>query len=233
MRKEPFSVGSFVHIVKRGARGGPIVRDDNDRWRFLKLMHYLNDANVPRNWERDISREHILQGFARPPEWPKANPYVSILAFCLLDNHFHILVQEMQDEGISRYMQRLCTSMSLHSNSKYGERGTLFQSAYLARTVENDVYLQYLSAYIQVKNTFELAPNMHEKNFDALFSWAQNYPFASLIDYAGKRTAQIIRHSVAQEIFPSFSEFESFARDMVAGRYERSERLSLLEIDNF
>lgn len=232
MRREPFSVGSFVHVMKRGARGSAIVRDENDRWRFLKLLHYLNDAKVPRNWERDISREHIRDGFTRPEHWPKPEPYVSIVAFCLLDNHFHILAQELQEDGMSRYMQRLCTSMSLYSNTKYKERGTLFQSAYQSRTVDNDIYLQYLSAYIQVKNTFELAPRETRRDFSALFSWAQEYPFASLIDYAGKRRAHIIKHALAAKLFPSFSEFERFARDVMAGRHERDERLILLEIDN-
>jgi len=112
MRREPFSVGSFVHVMKRGARGGPIVRDENDRWRFLKLLHYLNDAKVPRNWERDISGEHIQSGFSRPDHWPEPEPYVSVLAFCLLDNHFHILAQEKQEDGMSRFMQLASGSQS-------------------------------------------------------------------------------------------------------------------------
>lgn len=234
MRKEPFSVGSYVHVMKRGARGAAIVRDDNDRWRFLKLLHYLNDAKVPRNWERDISSGHIKAGFSRPEHWPKAEPYVGILAFCLLDNHFHVLMQELQENGIPRYMQRLCTSMALCFNTKYDEQGTLFQSAYQARTVENNEYLQYLWAYIQVKNTFEIAPQAKSgsDDFDELFSWAQQYPFSSLMDYAGKRNAQIIEHALAKDLFPPFEGFKKFAEDVIKGRYLRDERTAFLEIDS-
>ena len=55
MRKEQFGIGTFVHVVNRGAHKINIVRTDADRWRFLKLLRYLNDVSVPRNWERDIS----------------------------------------------------------------------------------------------------------------------------------------------------------------------------------
>src|ERR1700690_699572 len=121
MRKEPFSVGSYVHVLNRGTRRMDIVRDDADRWRFLKLIRYLNDANVPRNWEREIGPDHVRRGFARPDTWGTAQPYVSVLAYCLMDNHFHLLMRERIDGGISKFMQRLCTSMSLYFNAKYGE----------------------------------------------------------------------------------------------------------------
>ncbi len=80
--------------MKRGTRGIPIVRDEDDQWRFLKLLRYLNDANTPRNWERDIGPDNVRAGFSRPEHWGKEKPYVSVLAFCLMDNHFHLLVQE-------------------------------------------------------------------------------------------------------------------------------------------
>lgn len=232
MRREPFAVGSYIHIMKRGARGAPIVRDEEDRWRFLKLLHYLNDSEVPRNWERDITSENIRAGFSRPDHWPEAKPYVSILAFCLLDNHFHILAKEIQEQGTARYMQRLCTSMSLYFNAKYQEKGTLFQSAYQSRTIDSDEYLQYLSAYIQIKNTFELAPSHTMRNFRHLLAWAEGYPFSSLIDYAGRRRSGIIDRALFTELFPSFASFKSFAEDVMMGRHERDDRLLLLEIDN-
>ena len=92
MRKEVFGVGTLVHIVQRGARQVSIVRDNSDRWRFLRLLRYLNDADVPRNWEREITPDDIRAGFRRPETWGEQKPYVSILAFCLMDNHVHLLV---------------------------------------------------------------------------------------------------------------------------------------------
>ena len=104
MRKETFGEDVIVHVVQRGARQANIVRDEADRWRFLRLLRYLNDESVPRNWEREIAPEHIRAGFTRPDQWNEPQPYVSILAYCLMDNHFHILLQERMENGIAKFM---------------------------------------------------------------------------------------------------------------------------------
>jgi hypothetical protein len=224
MRKEPYGIGSYVHVVQRGVRGMPIVRSDDDRWRFLKLLRYLNDANVPRNWERDIAPEHIRAGFSRPPHWPKQQPYVSIIAFCLLDNHFHLLLQETTDGGISKLMQRVSTSMARYLNAKYDERGTPFQGSFRSRTVSRDEHLQYLNAYIHVKNTFDLFPRGAARaraDFDEAFSWAEGYPFSSLIDYMGHRHAQLLDYAAATEIFGDVTTFKRFAREIMQDRAEQ------------
>lgn len=224
MRKEPFGVGSYVHIVQRGVRGLPIVRSDDDRWRFLKLLRYLNDENVPRNWERDIGPDNIRAGFSRPAHWPAPAPYASLVAFCLLDNHFHLLLRETHDGGISKFMQRLSTSMARYTNEKYQEKGTPFQGSYRSRTVAGDEHLQYLSAYIQVKNTFDLFPHGTRRAvslFDEAFAWAEGYPFSSLIDYMGHRHAQFLDHALVDEIFENPGRFKRYARDVIDDRHER------------
>jgi hypothetical protein len=223
MRKEPYGVGSFVHVMQRGVRGVPIVRNDDDRWRFLKLLRYLNDANVPRNWERDIAPENIRAGFSRPAHWPAQKPYASIIAFCLQDNHFHLLLKETQEGGISKFMQRLSTSMAAYLNAKYDERGTPFQGSFRSRTVGDDVYLQYLNAYILVKNTFEIYPHGAQqaaRSFDAAFAWAEAYPFSSLIDYMGHRHGEFLDYDEIARLFENNDSFKSFARDVIYGRME-------------
>ena len=223
MRKEPYAVGSFVHVIKRGAKGTPIVHDENDRWRFLKLLRYLNDSRVPRNWERDITKEHISNGFARPEHWSVQRPYVSILAYCLMDNHFHLLMQEREENGISKFMQRLCTSMSSYFNVKYKESGTLFQSAYRARTVDNNDYLQYLAAYILVKNTFERYPAGRQqamKRFEAAIEFAESYQFSSLPVFSKNLSSSLLDMDAVDQLFVRGSPFLKSAKEAMLGRLE-------------
>jgi len=196
-----------------------IVRDDSDRWRFLKLIKYLNDDNVPRNWERDIGPEQTRAGFARPTHWPKQNPYVSILAYCLMDNHFHLLLRENIESGVSKFMHRLGTSMSKYFNEKYGEQGTLFEGPYQARVVETDTQLQYLHAYIHVKNPFEQYPGGMQgamKNFDQAFVWATRYAFAGLGEH--KIRSALIDVGACEEILLQGESFRRYARDVIDGR---------------
>ncbi len=221
MRKENFSVGSYVHVMKRGVRRTNIVRDEADRWRFLKLIRYLNDSNVPRNWERDITPDHIREGFKRPEGWGKSDPYVSVLAYCLMDNHFHLLLQERVDGGIGKFMQRVCTSMAAYFNAKYAESGSLFQGAYKARTVRSDTQLQYLAAYINVKNPFERYPAGFDhatSEFDKAFRWAEEDPFSSLSDYVQKSHSALLDHAAIIELFDHGQGFKEFSKDVIQGR---------------
>ena len=91
MRVEPYVVGSYVHVLKRGARGLPITRDEKDKWRFVRLLYYMNDEFKDDFWERSTIE---LDLFARPEIWPEQKPIVKILAWTLMPNHFHLLLQE-------------------------------------------------------------------------------------------------------------------------------------------
>lgn len=234
MRKEVFGSGTFAHIMSRGARKGVIVRDDADRWRFLKLLRYLNDDNVPRNWEREIGPDHVRNGFTRPDSWRSQKPYVSIVAFCLMDNHFHLLLQEREENGISTFMHRLCRSMAAHFNAKYDEYGALFQGSYFARVVSDDEHLQYLATYIQVKNTLERYPGGIAnalQEFDRAFAWAQRDPFSSLASYIGLRSSALIDSNVIDDFFPDRSDIRHISKEILYDRYPVDEILERLIID--
>src|SRR3989344_1098938 len=102
MRVEPHGVGSIMHILKRGTRGVSIVRDEKDRTNFIRSLHYLNDANFHEHWKRDTAGVGF---FEWPQGWESQEKLVDILAFTLLPNHFHILLQERLEGGIAKFMQ--------------------------------------------------------------------------------------------------------------------------------
>lgn len=221
MRKEQFGVGSIVHVFNRGAHKMPIVRSDNDRWRFLKLIRYLNDANMYRNWEREIHPEHIVNNFARPTAWREPEPYVSVLAYCLQDNHFHLLLRERLEGGISKFMQRVSKSMASNFNGIYGETGSLFEGPYRAKVVEDDTYLQYLPFYIHIKNVLERFPGgitAALNDFEKAYRFACEWDFSSAPDFAGLRTSSILDHSEIRELFHYQPNFRTIAKELMDGR---------------
>lgn len=157
-----------------------IIRDKNDRRRFVKSLFLLNDSYSDSNWHRDTEQ---LPLYVRPSHWPEREPLVRILAWALLSNHFHFLLQEIQEGGTAKFMQRLGGSMSMCFNLKYGGKGSIFQSAYHARVVEEDAHLQYLAFYILIKNVLEMYPGglkAASADFDNAWEWAIRYPFSSL-----------------------------------------------------
>lgn len=192
MRVEPFSVGSVTHVTKRGVRGTDIVRDLKDRHHFIKALFLLNDTHSDSYWHRET--EH-LPLFERPEHWPSREPLVHILAWTLLSNHFHLLLQEIREGGTAKFMQRFGGSMSLCFNLKYGEKGSLFQSAYHAREVNETSHMNYLVFYILVKNVLEMYPgglNAALNNFDDAWKWASQYRFSSFRDHISGTPSPLI-----------------------------------------
>ncbi|MES2059716.1 MAG: transposase [Patescibacteria group bacterium] len=217
MRVEPFTVDSYVHALKRGARGLEITGDKADKWRFLRLLFYMNDERDHEWWERDTEGLQFLEW---PSDWPARKPIVKILCYTLMPNHFHIILKEIKEGGISKFMKKIGGSMSKHFNEKYQSKGSIFQGSYKSRTIDDDRYIRYLAAYIMVKNTFELYPSGGlagaQKNFDVAWEWAITYEFSSLADYCGKRESVIIDKDILGEIFTEKS-FKSFSQDLVLG----------------
>ncbi len=242
MRVEPYNVGSYVHIVKRGARGLEITGDPSDEWRFLRLLFYMNDEYYTEDWMRvpDVAskvsqtspasltnlktniKKQNYNPFERPAEWPARKPLVKILCYTLMPNHIHLLVQEISRGGVSKFMQKLGMSMSKHFNEKYKSKGSIFQGAYRGRTIGDDHYLRYVAAYIMVKNTFEVYPDGGltgaVKDFNKAWQWAIGFEFSSLADYCGTRNSVIVDKDILEEIFEGAKgkkEFKEFARDVI------------------
>lgn len=214
MYREPYSVGSFVHVIQRGVRGLPIVRDNADKERFLFMLAHFNDDFAPENWFRDISIDGRPR-FDRPMSWPEQKKIVRILGFSLLTNHFHLLLEEIVEGGIPKFLQRIGTAMSKYFNEKYKERGSVFQGPYKSRTIDTDTYLIYASAYVQVKNAFDMYKGGMKAamtDFDQAYEWARNDPYTSLGDYAGMHDRPILDKEVLAERYTP-REYRIFCHD--------------------
>lgn len=226
MRKEPFTVGSFVHVMKRGARGMPIVQDDGDRWRFMLMLNHFNDHFHSESWYRDLMDEKIANTLKRASSWPTKNPLVAIEAFTLMPNHFHLILQEVDEGGVAKFMHKLGTGMANYANAKYKERGSLFQGPYRLRNIAEDTYFRYVGVYVMVKNTFELFPHGLEeacKSFNEAWGWAIHYPYSSLGHYAGVVDSPIIlTKPFLKELFPTPRGLKTFAHDFLLGRAKKS-----------
>ena len=236
MRREPFFVGSYIHVYNRGNRKQEITHNARDKWRFIQALRYFNDEYSPPNIFRSLQELQSSQGLWKPgfykglewPEqWPKHKPLVKILPFALMPNHFHLLLKEIRKGGVTRFMQKFGTGITNYFNTKHQEVGRLFQGPYRSRLVNEEMYLKDLSVYIQVKNPFELYTGGLRKairEFDKAYEFAVNDPYNSLADYAGKRKSPIIDKDILGKLFKSPKEYKEFARDGMLAR-DLDERL--------
>ena len=131
-------------------------------------------------------------------------------------------------------MRKFNTGMAKYFNTKYKQVGSLFQGKYKAKVVEEDIYLMYLSVYIQVKNVFERYPEKGLsgalENFDKAYNWAIQDPFTSLGDYAGKRNSPIVEKDVLGRMFLAPEKYKEFAKQCMLGM-NLDEKLAKLKLD--
>jgi len=224
MRREPYGVGSIIHVVKRGTRGLPFLKDDADRHRLLLMLAHFNDKPSRPLWFRDLLAEEKVITFERADSWPDQSPLTKIHAFCFHSNHIHLLLEEIFDGGISLFMQKIGNGLSGHLNEKYQEYGSPFQGAYKSKTIDSDTYLRYVITYIQVKNAFEQFPGGYtkaEKQFKKAYEWALEFPYSSLHDHLERSDLHKSRGIVSSDLFTSMwspSEYKKYAEDVILGR---------------
>ncbi len=226
MAREPFGVDSYVHAYTRGVKKLPIFRQKSDLQRLLFNLYYFNHADrMPENWRREIKISKNTTNFQWPSDiFGERQPIVSILAFSIMPNHFHLIIKEIVEGGTSRFMHRASMAYSKFINEKYEENGSLFQRPFKSRLIEEDVDFRNLAVYVMVKNPFELYPGGLKRaiqNFDDAYERMANDPLSSLGAYAGHHVSPIITKDLLGELFDTPESFKEFARETMLRRLDQ------------
>lgn len=157
-RKFNFEVGEYYHIYNRGVDKRIIFNNRKDYQRFIKLLYYANDARSLDNLNIDFTR-----GLPYGNLEDERDVLADIGAYCLMPNHFHLLIKEKEEFGISRFIHKIATSYSMYFNKLNERSGRLFQGPYKAKHVDDDQYLKYLYAYIHLNPLKIIDPNWRDK----------------------------------------------------------------------
>ncbi len=181
-----FTINEHYHIYNRGAHKEPIFRDESDFERFVALL-YLANSQLRLDFKRIKPAELFNQTKTRPR-------LVDVIAYCLMPNHFHIVMKEIIEGGISRFMHKLCTSYSMYFNLKYDHSGTIFQGPFKSKHVGNDDYFRYLIQYVHLNpygiDEPELMKTAKQENLDEAISVSREYEYSSYKDYLGEDRPQ-------------------------------------------
>ena len=228
MRKVKFEQGKFYHLYDRGVEKRNIFNNDSDKWRFIQGLFLFNNEDDSFRVLYEIERENkgrinfnLLKEFVDNNQ-KNRKPLVRIMADCLMPNHYHLLVEEIQENGISRFMHKLGTGYTNFFNKKYNRVGSLFQGPFKAVAIENDIQLQYILAYINVINPGQLIePELKEKgviDIEKVMNFAKNYSFGTNPDYLGLRDSILIDKGIFKEFFPSPEKYEEFIKDVLSSK---------------
>ncbi len=148
---------------------------------------------------------------------PKRDTLVSIGVFCLMPNHLHILIKEKEEGGISKFMGKYLTSLSMYFNEKNKRSGPLFVRPFRARHVDNDRYLKYLFSYISLNPVKLIESRWKEegiKDFKKVKKYLENYKYSSYLDHLKKDRLE--KNILDLDNFPNYfsdSSFDDFIND--------------------
>lgn len=175
VRKVLFLPDYYYHIYNRGAHKADIFRDDRDYVYLLKLLK------------------------------EKAAAFdISVIAYCLMDNHYHFLLRQNGDATISQFMQAVFNIYSKTFNKKYGLSGTLFESAFKAIFVDRYEYLLHLCRYIH-RNPVEA--DMVKK--------PEQWHYSNYLEFIEQRAGELVDRDFVSKNFGTPEEYQDFVMEYV------------------
>ena len=178
----------FWHLIGRGVDKRDVVLDDEDRVRFIHDLYVFNDLNPTLNF--------ILSG--RHENNQKRDCLIDIHAFCLMKNHYHLLVSERIEGGISLFMRKLNMGYTKYFNEKYERSGALWQGKCRKILIQRDAHFLYIPFYIHLNPLDYFAPEWRKgevKNVQKALEALRNYRWSSHLDYLGVRNFPSLIHT--------------------------------------
>ena len=208
-RKHSFANENFYHIFNRGVEKRRIFSNDKDHERFLRgLKHYSQER-------RKLSRRTSQKG--DDSTW---NP-VEIVGYCLMPNHFHLLIKQASEDGVSLFMNHLANSYTKYFNTRYKRVGPLFQGAFKSVPIESEEQLLHLSRYIHLNPVVAGLSRSPED-----YKWSS---YSTYIDNDNDPSEDFINPNIVLGQFVNKEEYSQFVEDQsdYAKQLEELKHLSL------
>lgn len=172
---------SYYHVYNRGINGRKIFLDEDDYAVFLNLL------------KRYLSKKPSKDNKGR--EYDNLYNSLELLSFCVMPNHFHLLIYQKDSDAITKLMGRISTSYATYFNKKYKRKGPLFQERFKASHILRDEYLQHISRYI----------HLNPKEY-------KQWQYSSLSYYLKSKKADWVRPQRITELFEK-NEYQAFIED--------------------
>ncbi len=189
----PYIIGmiltmELVHALNRGVDGRDLFQDEKDFVRFVHNLYVFNDtapADANNNYwfkSMDIVSPYIGQEQER---------LVDIHGWVLMKNHYHLLLSERVEGGISLFLRKLNVGYAKYFNERYGRQGTLFQGRTKKVAIEQQAHFLYILHYLHLNpldylsgaEGWRLRDKGEVMNIRAALAYLSSYRWSSYLDY--------------------------------------------------
>ncbi len=219
-RKVPLVSGEYFHVYNRGNSKQEIFINDKDKERFVKLLYLSNSE------KRICFRDDIVDKNIDVWDFERGEPLVSIGAWVLMPNHFHIYItshtpgvrentESLENKtNIALFMNKLCTSYAKYFNTKYNRVGSLFEGPFKSTHIENDNQAKYLFSYIHLNPVKLIDLEWKERgisDINTALKHLNTYKWSSYNDHLGisRKENKILELNSFPEYFSNIKDFNS------------------------
>ncbi|MBI2086102.1 transposase [Candidatus Daviesbacteria bacterium] len=209
-RTTPLVNDQIYHVFNRGINHQPTFLDKLEYKRTMLIIKFYRFNNVPTKLSRFLTlsnddRSKIMDNLRK-----ENDKLVDILTFCLMPNHFHFLLRQLKDKGISKFLGNLQNSYTRYFNTKRERDGSLFLDQFKAVLIRTEEQLIHVSRYIHL--------NPYTSYVVKDISGLLKYPWSSLSDYL-KNNSEICELDTIGSFFKIPQDYQNFIQDQA--NYQR------------
>lgn len=194
-RKIELVTGEYYHVYNRSIARAKIFRGEKEYRRFYELLRYYKFLNVDGSFSKAMRKGKMMV--------PGDTPQISVCSFSIMPNHFHLLLRQEIDGGISRYLGLIQNGYAKYLNLKCKRIGSAFQQRFKAVGVDSDEQALHLTRYIHLNPVVGGVISLDELD---------DYPWTSLSEYLGRSSDGLIDDSLIRGLFKSNEDLRRFTR---------------------
>jgi len=214
-RSEPLITGNTYHLFNKMIDQKRVFQSNSYSQDFYDRLIYYRSINSTRSYS-DLSKLHKDNQENIYTQMFKESDYqVRILAYCFMPNHYHLLIQQLKDDGISNYISKTTNSFTRYYNLKNQRRGQVFLKDFKAVLVRSDEQLIHNSRYIHL--------NPYSSGLVTTPDELIKYRWSSFASYLGVRKDKLVQNQQVMSFFSSVKEYQDFVFDQAEYQKELEE----------
>lgn len=203
LRKVAFRDGEIYHVFNRGLDRRNIFTDKREFERAKRLIKFYRHIEIPARFSKVYQlhveiRDEVLENLYN------SNRQVNILCYCLMPNHFHFLLQQNTEKGVSTFLANFTNAYTKYFNTKNERSGPLLGGTFKAVHIESDEQLLHVARYIHLN---PIVSCVIKDDQVANYLWSSHREYLSITD------DEITQKDLVLQMFKSVEDYQSFIMD--------------------
>lgn len=206
-RNVVFANEEIYHVFNRGVERRSLFTNSREYQRFIDTLWFYRFAGLPTRLSNYFSLPVVTRQSLSKRLRREKQMIVSLLSYCLMPNHFHLIVRQQVNQGISTFLSNISNSYTKYFNTKHKRAGSLLQGPFKAVHIENEEQLLCVIRYVHLNpvSSFLISP----ENLDT-------YQWSSHAEYIGKVAENICDQAFVKHEFLTQKTYRQFIDDQVA-----------------